>query len=127
MNTNTQHIAALRALLSGQVTVSDEHIEMHVEALANNAEMFPDLFPAGSTDPTSRAMDEIWSKKDDFAVRVKAFQDAAKALKDTADKGDNAATLAAVTGLNATCGACHMPFRKPAPPAAAPAAAPAPL
>lgn len=117
MQVNSQHQAALRALLSGQtVGTTDEDIEMHVEALANQGEMFSRIFPEGSTGPTSRAMDEIWTKKDEFAARVKAFADATNALKDTADKSDNAATLAALAAVGQTCGACHTPFRKPAAP-----------
>src|SRR5688572_13330299 len=117
MQTNTQHQAALRALLSGQVTgTTDEDIEMHVEALANNGDMFTRMWPAGSTHELSRASEDIWTKPDEFAARIKAFQDAGQALKAAADTGDNAATMTALTALGQTCGACHMPFRKPAPP-----------
>ena len=70
MNANRQHIAALRALLGGQISHPGD-IKMHAQAL-----------------------DEI------------------------AGRGDTAATLEAVAALNATCVACHTPFRKPAAPPA---------
>ena len=76
--------------------------------------MFAGLFPEGSTGPTSRAMEEIWTMEEDFAARVSSFRNATQALKTTAEEGDNVATLAAVTAVNGTCRGCHAPFRKPA-------------
>ena len=113
MVANRQHIAAMRALLSGEIS-HPEDIKMHADALANIGWMFAGIFPEGSTGPTSRAMDEIWTMEEDFTARVSAFRDATQALKETAEVGDNAATLAAVTAVNGTCRACHTPFRKPA-------------
>jgi cytochrome c556 len=117
MQMNGQHLAAIRAQLADGGLGNWEDVEMHTEALANNGVMWGRMWPAGSTGPQSRAMDEIWSKPDDFAARVKAFADATQALKSAADKEDKAATLAAAQGVQQTCGGCHMPFRKPAQPA----------
>jgi cytochrome c556 len=117
MASNGPHLAAIRAQLASGGAGNWEDVEKHAEAVANNGLMWGTMWPAGSTGPTSRAMDEIWSKPDEFAARVKAFADATVALKAAADKEDSAATLAAAQGVQATCGACHMPFRKPAPPA----------
>ena len=87
---------------------------MHADALADIGWMFAGLFPEGSTGPTSRAMEEIWTMEEDFAARVSSFRNATQALKTTAEEGDNVATLAAVTAVNGTCRGCHAPFRKPA-------------
>ena len=116
MQSNGPHLAAIRALLAPGGLADWEDVEMHTEALANNGTMWAGMWPAGSTAPTSRAMEEIWSKPDEFAARVKAFADATQALKAAADKEDSAATLAAAQGVQRTCGACHTPFRKPPPP-----------
>ena len=118
MQTSSQHQAALRALLSGQVTgTTDEDIEMHVGALVNQGKMFPRMWPAGSTHELSRATEDIWTKPEEFSARLKAFADAGEALKKAADTGDNTVTMTALTAFGQTCGACHTPFRKPAPPA----------
>ena len=124
MQTNVQHIAALRALLGGEISHPAD-IKMHAAALENTGKMFATIFPEGTMGPTSRAKEDIWKNKDDFATRVKAFQDATKALDEAAEKGDNTATLAAVNAVNATCGGCHTPYRGPAIAPATPPAAPA--
>ena len=59
-------------------------------------------------------MDEIWSKKDEFAARVTAFADAIRTLNAIAQRDFNDQTLAALTAVRQTCGACHTVFRKPA-------------
>jgi cytochrome c556 len=116
MQMNGQHLAAIRTQLADGGLGNWQDVEMHAEALANQGKMFAHMWPAGSTGATSRAMDEIWSKPDDFSARVKAFADATMALKAAADKQDKAATLAAAQGVQQTCGGCHMPFRKQAQP-----------
>ena len=123
MQTNVQHVAALRILLDPASPIqSKDAIKMHAAALENNGKMFADMFPEGSTAPTSRAKAEIWSMKSDFATALKNFANAGKALDEAAEKGDNVATLAAVNALNATCGGCHTTFRGPALPPPAPPA-----
>ncbi len=131
MQANVQHVAALRALLNPANPIKDnDAIKLHAAALENQGKMFAKMWPEGSMGPTSRSKAEIWSNNTDFVARITAFADAGKALDEAAVKGDNTATLAAVTALNATCGACHMPFRGPPIAPAAPAggapAAPAP-
>jgi cytochrome c556 len=127
MQSNVQHVAALRAILQNNAAVGDskDAVKMHAEALENNGKMFAEMWPEGSTAPTSRAKAEIWSDKTGFAARLKAFADASKALDEAAEKGDNAKTLEALTAFNATCGACHQVYRGP-PPGAPAGGAPAP-
>jgi cytochrome c556 len=107
----------MRALLSGEISHPDD-IKIHADALANIGWMFAGLFPEGSTGPTSRAMDEIWTMEEDFTAQVNAFRDATQELKETAEGGNNAATLEAVAAVTVTCRACHTPFRKTAAPPA---------
>lgn len=127
MQTNAQHQAALRVLLAADSPIkSPEAVKMHAQALANSGKMMGETFPEGSTAPTSRAKEEIWTQKADFAAKMKDFADKAQALADAASKGENAATAAALTAMGTTCGGCHMPYRlQQAPAAAAAAAAPA--
>jgi cytochrome c556 len=116
MNSNAQHIGALRALLSGEVNLP-LHILKHTQALADNGQMIGQLFPEGgvTTHALSRAKAEIWSNKADFETKVKAFADATRNLNAIAQRGFNDQTLAALNQVQPTCGGCHMPYRGPAP------------
>lgn len=116
MQSNGQHIAAIRAILAGAMGGKDA-LKMHAAALENNGKMWKDMWPEGSTGPTSRSKDEIWTNKEDFAAKVKGFADATHALDEAAEKGDKDATTKALADVQATCGACHTPYRKPAQPA----------
>ena len=126
MNTNAQHVAALRALLTADVNLPD-HIKKHAQALADNGKLVAtqsasaeyDLFPPGSTHANSRAMDEIWSNKEGFTERVRAFQVATSNLNDLVQRGNptKEQITAALTPVQQSCGGCHMAFRKPAQPA----------
>ena len=113
MRSNSAHVNSLRALLSGELDLP-AHVLRHTAALEANGKMSAHIFPEGWTHPSSRAMDEIWTKKDDFAARVTAFTDATRTLNEIAQRGFNDQTLAALTTVRQTCGACHTPFRKPA-------------
>ena len=116
MVSNQQHIAALRALLSGEVNLP-LHILKHTQALADNGMMLGQLFPEGgvTTHATSRAKAEIWGNKDDFSAKARAFADATKNLNAIAQRGFNDQTLEALNAVGPTCGGCHTPYRGPAP------------
>jgi cytochrome c556 len=126
MNSNTQHMAALRALVSADVNLPD-HIKRHAQALAENGKLMAtqsasadyDMFPPGSTHANSRAMEEIWSNKAGFTERVRAFQVATASLNQLVQRGNptKEQITAALTPVQQSCGGCHMAFRKPAQPA----------
>ena len=115
MRTNTQHMAALRALLSGEVNLP-LHVLKHTQALAENGTMLGQLFPEEgvTTHAQSRAKAEIWTNKDDFAAEVRAFADATRNLNAIAQRGFNDQTLAALNEVQPTCGGCHREYRGPA-------------
>lgn len=72
-------------------------------------------FPPG-TEPTvgkTRAKAEIWQKPEDFAAKMRAFQQAAQAFNGTAERGDAAAMKAAHADLGKSCKACHDLYRAP--------------
>jgi len=116
MQSNTQHIAALRALLGGELNLP-LHILKHTQALADNGAMMGTIFPADgvTTHALSRAKPEIWSNGADFAAKVKAFADATRNLNAVAQRGFNDQTLEALNAVQPTCGGCHTPYRGPAP------------
>ena len=118
MNSNTQHMGALRALLSGQLNLPLDILH-HTAALEASGKMFANIFPEESTHANSRALEEIWTNKDDFAQKVQAFTRATQNLNAVAQRGFNDQTMAALTAVQQTCGGCHTPYRRPAQPAAA--------
>lgn len=113
MSSNSAHVRSLRALLSGELDLP-AHVLRHTAALEANGKIFAHIFPEGSAHASSRSMDEIWSKKDEFAVQVTAFADATRALNQIAQRGFNDQTMEALTAVRQTCGSCHGAFRKPA-------------
>lgn len=115
MQSNVQHVNALRALLSGDVNLP-LHVLKHTAALEDNGFMLRQLFTEGSTHASSRAMDDIWSNGEEFAARARAFATATENLNAVAQRGFNDQTEAALTAMRQTCGACHSAFRGPARP-----------
>jgi cytochrome c556 len=113
MVSNQQHIAALRALLSGDVNLP-LHILKHTAALQANGEMLGQLFPEGSMHASSRAVEAIWSDSEGFTQRVRAFADATRNLNAVAQRGFNDQTVEALSAIGPTCGGCHGTFRGPA-------------
>jgi len=122
MNSNTQHMNALRALVSADVNLPD-HIKLHARALADNGKLVAtqsasadyDMFPPASTHATSRATDAIWADREGFTQRVRAFQTATAALNEIAQSGGTKEQItAALTPVQQSCGGCHMAFRGPA-------------
>ena len=124
MNTNTQHMAALRALTSGEIQLPD-HIRKHAAALLENALLLTkgvsgswDAFPRGSTHPTSRATAKIWDEAEEFTWRTQAFHETATALFEAARSGASAQQLRdAIQRVQVTCMGCHVSMRGPAIPA----------
>lgn len=75
------------------------------------------LFPAGSDQPQGKdpgqtmAKPEIWQDPDDFAAKIKAFQEEAAMFNTAVAGGDMAAIKAEFEKLGETCGGCHKTYR----------------
>ena len=101
---------ALEASTPDLATVRKEAAEM--------AKVAPEVsgwFPPGTGPETGKthAKPEIWQKPDDFAAKIRSFQQAAQKLNATAQGDDVAATKAAFGDLGKSCKACHDPYRRP--------------
>ena len=70
-------------------------------------------FPPGTGPNVGKtgAKPEIWQKPQDFAVRLRNFQAAAKALNAAASAGDVGAIKARYADLGGACKACHDSYR----------------
>lgn len=75
------------------------------------------LFPAGTDKPQGKepgqtlAKPEIWQNPDDFAAKVKAFQDEAAMFQTAVAGGDMAVIKAEFEKLGGACGGCHKVYR----------------
>jgi cytochrome c556 len=95
---------SLKAGKIDDVTVAAKEIQASAgKALA--------LFPKGSTDPKSRAKDEIWTDWAKFEKLMKELEVKAGELATVAEnKGDVSGASKAMFG---NCKSCHDDFRKP--------------
>lgn len=87
------------------------------EALAF-AESIPSLFPKGTGigDPGvthSRAVQDIWTKWDDFKAASDGLVAALKQTGAAIDSGDKAKVEEGFNAVRKACGTCHTPFRGP--------------
>jgi len=75
------------------------------------------LFPAGSDQPQGKdpgqtmAKPEIWQNPDDFAAKIKAFQDEAAMFNTAIAGGDMGVIKAEFEKLGGACGGCHKAYR----------------
>ncbi len=71
---------------------------------------------SGPTDPgvtKTRALAEVWTKPEDFAAKVKAFQEAVAALQPATATKDMAQFGPAIKATADACKGCHDTFKKP--------------
>ena len=102
------HFSAIVKIVRGEVE-REAHLTTHVDSLAGLAALTHDLFPEGSEGGES--LPSIWEEPAAFAEKVKAFQEAAAALKPALDSGDMDEFRTAVFGVGRTCKSCHDDYR----------------
>lgn len=89
----------------------------HAAKISDTAMKLASLFPAGTDQPQGKepgqtlAKPEIWQNPDDFAAKVKAFQDEAAMFQTAVAGGDMAVIKAEFEKLGGACGGCHKPYR----------------
>ena len=105
------HMGGVRAALGDDVPMG--HAVLHAESFARMARALGNAFPAGSDGPGSRALPAIWENRSEFMNRVSAIQSATANLVTAAESGDATQVQEALSGVQATCSACHQPFRGP--------------
>jgi len=112
MKAMSAHVSAFFAVNMGSITAPD-HLQPHVNALADLGAMTGDLFPEGSNAgaPTD-ALPLIWQEKEQFAKAVAAMEESSAALKKAVAAGDKAATGQAAKALGEACKGCHDRYRK---------------
>lgn len=115
MKSNGAAMKAIMEVLKANGSAAD--IAPQAAKLEDTAKKLPTLFPAGSDKPQGKdpgqtmAKAEVWQNPDDFAVKVKAFQDEAAMFNTAVAGGDMAAIKAEFDKVGETCGGCHKVYR----------------
>ena len=104
------HMGAMAGILKGSGNKAD--LSTHADAMAALTKIAAGGFPPGSDFGDTTALPVIWEKPEDFAMAMKAFQDAAANVATVAKGGDMAAFGQAFGGLGKSCKGCHENFRE---------------
>jgi cytochrome c556 len=115
MKGNGAAMKAINETLEKGGTAAD--LAPHAAKINDTAMKIATLFPAGSDQPQGKdpgqtmAKAEIWQDPDDFAAKVKAFQDEAAMFNTAVTGGDMGVIKAEFEKLGGTCGGCHKTYR----------------
>jgi len=101
------HMQSAADILRQKVPHQD-HLSLHVNALAELAEIVDTLFPEGSEG--GEALPAIWDNPDDFASKLSTFQEAAANLHSTLQNGGGVGP--AFQELAQACKSCHDDYRE---------------
>ena len=101
--------AAMRAM-GGQLGSNDfAGVAAGADKIASYAVKMTSYFPEGSRSEGAR--DDIWQAFETFTALAQKNQQAALAVKMSAEAGDKAAIQQAIQTLGASCKACHSKFK----------------
>jgi cytochrome c556 len=79
--------------------------------IEHNAQLLKLLFPEGSNNGDSKALDLIWSDWDNFIAILDKLEADGAAMATAGEAGDAEAYLAAVQAAGSNCGTCHGTYR----------------
>jgi cytochrome c556 len=115
MKSNGAAMKAINEALEKGAAAAD--IAPHAAKINDTAMKVATLFPAGSNQPQGKdpghtmAKPEIWQNPDDFAAKVKAFQEEAAMFNTAVAGGDMGVIKAEFEKLGGACGGCHKAYR----------------
>lgn len=104
------HMSAMAAILRNQVHLED--LKLHANAMADLADVAPNVFPEGSGDGKTDALPEIWQQPEDFQQRMDDFVEAARAMAAAAETGEMNKIGPAIDSLGKSCKGCHDNYRE---------------
>ncbi len=88
-----------------------ENLLMHVRFLVDATQDIPSLFPEGSDFGETDALPSIWEEPEKFAERSRENHEAAIALLEAVEQGDETVVRSAFRDLGQSCRSCHEDFR----------------
>lgn len=110
MKANGAHMSAAARIVRGKVDYQDQ-LGFHADSIAKISEHIATLFPEDSDFGDTRAMEEVWSKPEEYKQANKANQVAAAGFAKTVATGDKAALATSFKKLSDSCKSCHEKFR----------------
>lgn len=105
------HLSALTELLTGDLELDEEHVEVQATSLGLNAQLVSSLFPAGSDEGDTSALGGIWQRPEQFLARAEAAEREGRNLVAAAESGDREFMVQSLKRLADACRNCHRDFR----------------
>lgn len=99
---------SLGLMVRGQADFDPEAATAALAEIEHHARNIPDLFETRASDPTSEAVDSIWTNWNDFVLKSGALADAAA----MADPEDIDSLRMAFGSIGQACKACHADYRE---------------
>lgn len=105
------HMGALNRIVRDKVDFKDQLVT-HAEPIAALSKDVIALFPPDSDFGETRALPEVWSKRQQFEQSAKDLEKAAQAFLEASKQGDKSALMSSYKDLGDTCKGCHEDFRE---------------
>lgn len=99
------------AMASGRAPYDANAFRAATERAALMANYVPELFPAGSITPNSKAKVELWQQSAEFQRLMRDMQSKVATLATVAKGGDLEAIKPAFGATGASCKACHDKYK----------------
>ena len=101
----------MAGMVQGRAPYDAKAFQVAADRAAFMATVVPDVFPAGSMNPSSKAKAELWNNAAEFQKLMKDMQTRTAALVTAAKSGNLETIKPAFGATGASCKACHDAFR----------------
>ncbi|MFO8003797.1 MAG: cytochrome c [Thioalkalivibrio sp.] len=105
------NMAATAAIVVDGAPFRDQ-LSTHTRYIADATRDIPALFPEDSDFGETDALPSVWEDVERFAELSRENHDAAVALHEAVEQGDDAAIMAGFRSLGESCRSCHEDFRR---------------
>ena len=105
------NVAATAAIIVDGAEFRD-NLLIHTRYIVDATRDIPALFPEGSDFGETDALPSIWEEVEKFAQRSQENHEAALALHEAVEQGDDAAIMAGFRSVGQSCRSCHEDFRR---------------
>lgn len=89
-----------------------DNLLVHTRYIVDATQDIPALFPEGSDFGETDALMSIWEDPERFAELSRENHEAALALHEAVEEGDDAALMSRFRSVGESCRACHEDFRR---------------
>lgn len=112
MDVVAKSMKSIGLMIKGETAFNPETVQSAASMIKQHAVDLPGLFPDGSMEKPSEALEVIWTDWDGFEMLFKEMEDEASKLSELASSVDDVNAIKPQFGLLAqTCKRCHEQFR----------------